>query len=167
MADHGRRPALSELMRIELIRAVLNLPRRIEPLGGQQTSYVQIDNVLAILEAALPASSEGAHARACVCMTPDPVMQADGRFYCYTCSFQTGARPRCLEPEDMARRIAAEGVHGWQETRLKIAGLVNTYHNDGTGVSAEATLRAIADALGPALETPKAALLTPSTPEDH
>lgn len=27
-----------------------NLPRRIEYLGGQQVSYVQLDNVLALLE---------------------------------------------------------------------------------------------------------------------
>jgi hypothetical protein len=27
------------------------LPRRIEPLGGQNTSYVQLDNVLALLDA--------------------------------------------------------------------------------------------------------------------
>jgi hypothetical protein len=31
---------------------MLKLPRRIEPLGGQQTSYVQLDSVLAILESA-------------------------------------------------------------------------------------------------------------------
>jgi len=30
---------------------IMKLPRRIEPLGGQQTSYVQLDNVLALLDA--------------------------------------------------------------------------------------------------------------------
>lgn len=38
------------------------------------------------------------------------------------------------------------------DTLLQIAGLVNSYHNDGTHLSAAETLRAIADALGPALE---------------
>lgn len=33
----------------------------------------------------------------CVCKIPDPVMQADRRFYCYTCSFQTSARPAGYE----------------------------------------------------------------------
>ena len=43
-------------------------------------------------------------ARACSCAEPDPVMQADGWFYCHQCSFQTGARPRNLEPEDAIKR---------------------------------------------------------------
>ena len=30
---------------------------------------------------------------ACSCLEPDPVMQADGKFYCHRCSFETGARP--------------------------------------------------------------------------
>ena len=29
----------------------------------------------------------------CNCLIPDPVMQADGRFYCYKCSLLTNARP--------------------------------------------------------------------------
>lgn len=36
------------------------------------------------------------HRRACECREPDPVQQADGKFYCYTCSFETGARPQSL-----------------------------------------------------------------------
>lgn len=32
------------------IDKILDLPRRKEYLGGQETSYVQLDNVLAILE---------------------------------------------------------------------------------------------------------------------
>lgn len=32
----------------------------------------------------------------CACEIPDPVMQADLRFYCYTCSFQV---PAVLCPE--------------------------------------------------------------------
>jgi hypothetical protein len=43
--------------------------------------------------------------RACVCSEPDPVMQADGKFYCYACSYQTGARPRFLEPETWLREL--------------------------------------------------------------
>jgi hypothetical protein len=35
----------------DLRTKVLALPRRIEPLGGQRTSYVQLDNVLALIEA--------------------------------------------------------------------------------------------------------------------
>ena len=42
--------------------------------------------------------------RACACPTPDLVMQADGKFYCYTCSFETGARPNSLEPEAFIRQ---------------------------------------------------------------
>lgn len=45
--------------------------------------------------------------RACECAEPDPVMQADGKFYCYGCSFETGAHPQGLEPEDIARRAIA------------------------------------------------------------
>lgn len=46
--------------------------------------------------------------RACECAEPDPVMQADRKFYCHTCSFETGARPRGLEPEN--RLAAAEAT---------------------------------------------------------
>src|SRR5437868_11642672 len=42
--------------------------------------------------------------RACACSEPDPVMQATGKFYCHTCSFETGARPRLLEPEEWYRQ---------------------------------------------------------------
>jgi hypothetical protein len=62
------------------------------------------------LSAALAARQEAEQARdtyrssqACRCDHPDPVMQADGKFYCYTCSFQTGARPTFLEPESTIR----------------------------------------------------------------
>ena len=48
--------------------------------------------------------------RACDCSISDPVMQADGKFYCYQCSFQTGARPNCLEPEDMVRKSLAASL---------------------------------------------------------
>lgn len=43
---------------------------------------------------------------ACGCAVPDPVMQADGKFYCHRCSFQTGARPYALEPERWMREVA-------------------------------------------------------------
>lgn len=48
-----------------------------------------------------------AHRRACACAEPDPVMQADGRFYCHTCSFETGARPPNLVPEDWMKQLRA------------------------------------------------------------
>jgi len=49
--------------------------------------------------------------RACSCEAPDPVMQADGKFYCYACSFETGARPNSLEPENWFRaKEAAEAT---------------------------------------------------------
>jgi hypothetical protein len=38
------------LMRETLTQQISRLPRRIEYLGGQRTSYVQLDNVLAVLE---------------------------------------------------------------------------------------------------------------------
>lgn len=45
------------------------------------------------------------HPRACGCAEPDAVMQADGKFYCHRCSFETGARPTMLEPESLLRRV--------------------------------------------------------------
>lgn len=53
--------------------------------------------------------------KACVCREPDPVMQADMKFYCHACSYETGARPSCLEPE----RVWAENM----ELRSKLAAL--------------------------------------------
>ncbi len=59
--------------------------------------------------------------QACSCPDPDPVMQADGRFYCHRCSFQTGARPRSLEPErwlaerDEARRFAEAAARQYND----------------------------------------------------
>ncbi len=44
--------------------------------------------------------------RLCVCSEPDPVMQADGRFYCHRCSFQTGARPTPLREVEREQRLA-------------------------------------------------------------
>lgn len=43
-------------------------------------------------------------------------MQADGLFYCYTCSFQTGARPGCLEPEAQVELagVTAQLRHAYQ-----------------------------------------------------
>jgi hypothetical protein len=55
--------------------------------------------------------------RACACAVPDPVMQADAKFYCHQCSFETGARPTQLEPEAWLRRAeAAEARLAHQET---------------------------------------------------
>ena len=68
-------------------------------------------------EAKVQALEEERRPRACRCAVPDPVMQADGKFYCYTCSFETGSRPRCLEPEsqltDLRARIS-EIVEQWR-----------------------------------------------------
>jgi hypothetical protein len=48
--------------------------------------------------------------------------------------------------------VEGAGTKGGAMTLLKIAGLVNGYHNDGTTLTAAETLRAIADALGPPME---------------
>jgi hypothetical protein len=50
------------------------------------------------LTAAPAAPQEERQRRACSCVEPDPVMQADRKFYCHRCSFETGARPAMLEP---------------------------------------------------------------------
>jgi len=67
--------------------------------------------------------------RACSCASPDPVMQADGKFYCYTCSFETGARPSGLEPEAWLRQA--------EQDRAALSTLVETWR----GPAAEDAIR--------------------------
>jgi hypothetical protein len=53
--------------------------------------------------------------------------------------------------ERTAREQAEQERDRLRAAQLSIAGLVNTFHNDGTGLSATETLRAVADVLGAAL----------------
>lgn len=79
------------------------------------------EDQLHALQTALPQRPEPRHRRSCECAEPDPVMQADRKFYCYRCSFETGARPACLEPEmsqgpeprwqDIALTVVAQCEH--------------------------------------------------------
>lgn len=48
------------------------------------------------------------HRRACECAEPDPVMQADRKFYCYRCSFETGARPTNLPELEAAAPLRVQ-----------------------------------------------------------
>ena len=65
-------------------------------------------------------------ARACVCSAPDPVMQADGKFYCHQCSYQTGARPSALEPERWLRELWAADVN-YQALLTRIWDIAGTF----------------------------------------
>jgi len=77
-------------------------------LGGWAQSVVQqrIEAALTAAEArGRQQAEQERHRRACECQEPDPVMQADAKFYCYRCSFETGARPNSLEPEQLLMRV--------------------------------------------------------------
>lgn len=112
---------LEERWREVAAKAMRAADRRIDPhdiaheLRNKAAWHLACANDLATLrrtieQSASPRSgAEGDRPRACGCQTPDPVMQADGRFYCYTCSFQTGARPSALEPECWLRAAKGRG----------------------------------------------------------
>jgi hypothetical protein len=84
-SDHGRRPALSEL-----IAKVNKLPRFVTPEGGACVNLTAVQLILA----ALPASSEGAHRVKC------------------TCDSGLGDDPH---KRHCALFLQAEGAHGWQD----------------------------------------------------
>jgi len=49
IGDHYGHGWIAACDRQRLRERILQLPRRVEWLGGQQTSYVQLDNILALL----------------------------------------------------------------------------------------------------------------------
>lgn len=69
------------------------------------SKQIQIDHCRADLLRLTQEREQLQHGRACQCSLPDPVMQADGKFYCHVCSSETGARPRGLEPEQWYREL--------------------------------------------------------------
>lgn len=65
------------------------------------------------------------HSQRCVCATPDPVMQADNKFHCCTCSLETGSRPSMLALETSlsecrAEREAAEHKYAHLTTLIEL-----------------------------------------------
>lgn len=80
--------------------------------GGYSTRMTQGEMQLAQAVAHIDrilAAPATAQPERCQCEIPDPVMQADGRFYCYTCSLQRPSQicERChVEIVDLAREAA-------------------------------------------------------------
>ena len=58
-----------------------------------QTILSLCDHLESLLGEVERLTAQVAKRRACNCAEPDPVQQADRKFYCYRCGFETGARP--------------------------------------------------------------------------
>ena len=102
----------------EIEALIATATRLLEGLAGQQAMTddrwrQEWTDALAALRA--QPDEVARHRRACECAEPDPVMQADRKFYCYRCSFETGARPPMLELEsEVARLTALVAQSGWE-----------------------------------------------------
>ena len=106
----------------EIEALIATATRLLEGLAGQQAMTddrwrQEWTDALAALRA--QPDEVARHRRACECAEPDPVMQADRKFYCYRCSFETGARPPMLELESEVARLTA--LVGTLETALSRA----------------------------------------------
>lgn len=89
LSTFSRGRSLSERWLVPALRSAL------DEIDRLRSDALKADKAIS---AAL-ADAKREHRRACECEEPDPVMQADRKFYCHQCSFETGARPRSLEPE--------------------------------------------------------------------
>lgn len=126
-------PTPLDLFRVALEGADTAMPVLVTMLktAKLRAGLTVADEIAANVKCALKVLREHSEAldagvsRACACDTPDPVMQADGKFYCHRCSFQTGARPESLEPERWMRE-ALDAV-GWQhDVEARFAEAIST-----------------------------------------
>lgn len=85
-------------------------PHRGVSISAEDADFIvhareDVPYLLNLVEQLLAEALEASGRRACACSTPDPVMQADRKFYCQACSFETGARPSLLQPEDILKSL--------------------------------------------------------------